>query len=314
MAADGLVDGSDNEEQAETFENWGDDETATTKCLFTDRVFSSVSDCLFHARESYGLDLMQARMPPGRTLPSRICPANSTRVLASRRPLPLEASLPLQVARTLRLDTYGCISLVNFIRRSMAAPDANAEAVAQAIAGCDVSAPQSWPWRDEMYLTPALPDDPLLYSLAMGMDGDDDEPLESDAPATEHAREMMAEMRAMQAQMAEVLGGIFGDEVAGRATADGHPQASGEAAGSTSAVCASTGLATSAGSSGSSLVPPGQPRPAAPILGSPVGPSGKRVDAAEDSSYFASYARLGIHEEMLADQVHTTLAPQTPTA
>lgn len=235
-------------------------------------------------------------------------PPESAHVLACRRPLLLEASFPHQVVRTLGLDTYGCISLVNFIRRSMAAPDACPEAVAKAIASCHMSAPQSWPWRDEMYLSPVLSDDPLLYSLAMGMDEDDDELVETEAlPAAgaeaEHAREMMAEMRAMQAQMAEVLGGLFGEESdAGRSATDGHAQASGETAQSTSAA-AGSGLETSPAPSGSLPVPAGKPRPPASILGSPVGPSGSRVDAAEDLSYFASYARLGIHEEMLADHV-----------
>jgi hypothetical protein len=57
MAADV---GSDDDEQPENFEGWGDDETAVTKCLFTDRIFDSVPDCLAHARDSYGLDVMQA--------------------------------------------------------------------------------------------------------------------------------------------------------------------------------------------------------------------------------------------------------------
>lgn len=56
----GIVDGSDSEERPETFEDWGDDETAMTKCLFTDRIFDSVPDCLSHARDAYGLDVMQA--------------------------------------------------------------------------------------------------------------------------------------------------------------------------------------------------------------------------------------------------------------
>ena len=54
------------------------------------------------------------------------------------------------------------------------------------------------------------------------------------------------------------------------------------------------------------------PSAAAGPLGSPVGPSGKRIDVVEDSAYYASYARLGIHEEMLADRVHQFKNQFTP--
>jgi len=145
------------------------------------------------------------------------------------------------VIRTLKLDTYGCISLVNFIRSSVAAPGADAAAVAKAVMGCDATAPQSWPWRDEAHLKPVLADDPLLYSLAMGMD-DDDEGEEGEAGAApsdgaggaaaeaEHAREVMAEMRAMQAQMAEVLSGVFSDDDAAGPAAVGPRGAAASAA------------------------------------------------------------------------------------
>ena len=39
--------------------------------------------------------------------------------------------------------------------------------------------------------------------------------------------------------------------------------------------------------------------------GCPVGPAGKRVSLESDASYFASYSRLAIHEEMLSDAVRT---------
>ena len=51
---------SENEEEKMDFEDWGEDEPAPTKCLFTDRVFDSVHECLAHSAESFGLDLMQA--------------------------------------------------------------------------------------------------------------------------------------------------------------------------------------------------------------------------------------------------------------
>ena len=203
-----------------------------------------------------------------------------------------------QVIRKLALDTYGCIALVNFIRASMAAPGSDAAAVAKAVNDCDTSLRQAFPWRDDKYMQPVLEDDPLLYSLAAGVEDDDDDqdPAEggrlisaksgSEDSGSEQMNAMMAEMRAMQAQMA----GILGDFVGGDET--NAPLGRGERE--------STGVEAAAKTPTSGLA----------LLGSPVGPSGKRVDAADDSSYFASYGRLGIHEEMLAD--HVSPIPRNP--
>ena len=76
------LDGDDDDDG--DWEAWGDVEPAPTRCLFSDRVFDSAAECLDHAASDYGLDV----------------PA---------------------IISALRLDLYGYVRLVNYIRHAVGA-------------------------------------------------------------------------------------------------------------------------------------------------------------------------------------------------
>ena len=126
---DDSADSDDQWEDGEV-EDWDEPENAPTRCLFTDREFTSPSECLAHAASSHGLDLHL-------------------------------------LIRRLKLDLYDKMKLVNFLRRSLRAPGADVAAVVAAVVACQPGAPEPWPWSEDTNLQPVLADDPLLYSLSM---------------------------------------------------------------------------------------------------------------------------------------------------
>ena len=126
---DDSADSDDQWEDGEV-EDWDEPENAPTRCLFTDREFTSPSECLAHAASSHGLDLHL-------------------------------------LIRRLKLDLYDKMKLVNFLRKSLRAPGADVAAVVAAVVACQPGAPEPWPWSEDSNLQPVLADDPLLYSLSM---------------------------------------------------------------------------------------------------------------------------------------------------
>ena len=192
---------SDDELEPE-FEDWGEDEPAPTKCLFTDTIYDSVAECLAAAATTHGLDLMKARQPGAeQNVPSQRRPVSPPRA---------------QIARSLRLSMVGCVQLVNYVRFCVAKKSAaDGAAVVAAVVSAAGGPEGEWPWRDDAYLAPVLPDDPLLYSLAAMADdgGEEEEAAEAEEGLGSAAMaEAVAEVRAMHAQMADVLSGVLRDE------------------------------------------------------------------------------------------------------
>jgi len=267
---------SSDDELEPDFEDWGDDEPAPTKCLFTDTIYDSVAECLAAANTTHGLDLMK-------------------------------------IARSLRLDMVGCVQLVNYVRFHVA-KQADGGAVVAVVVSAAGWQEGEWPWRDDAYLTPVLPDDPLLYSLAAMADdgGEGEEAAEAEEGLGSAAvAEAVAEVRAMHAQMADVLSGVLRDEqlVCAAASAPNGTDKDGTA----KAISARTGPrsgpsgggATGNGAAAEDAEDAAEAECGGARGGCPVGPAGKRVSLESDASYFASYSRLAIHEEMLSDAVRT---------
>ena len=50
------------------WEDWAEPEEAPTRCLFTERIFSSAAECLSHAVQEYQLDLVQVSSRRAATL------------------------------------------------------------------------------------------------------------------------------------------------------------------------------------------------------------------------------------------------------
>ena len=366
-----VMSASDDELEPD-FEDWGEDEPAPTKCLFTDTIYDSVAECLAAAATTHGLDLMKARQPGAeQNVPSQRRPVSPPRA---------------QIARSLRLSMVGCVQLVNYVRFCVAKKSAaDGAAVVAAVVSAAGGPEGEWPWRDDAYLAPVLPDDPLLYSLAAMADdgGEEEEAAEAEEGLGSAAMaEAVAEVRAMHAQMADVLSGVLRDEqqacaaasapngtdkdgtaeamdreiarrstvwaatgapmgyMRGRTTEEtvthGHTDTHSETQTQThrdrdtqthntaqdSASCAGhTALSAQAisasagprsGPSGGGATGHGAAAEDAAQTecggargGCPVGPAGKRVSLESDASYFASYSRLAIHEEMLSDAVRT---------
>lgn len=103
-------------------------EPAPTQCLFSEKIFPTAAECLSHAAQAHGVDLAD-------------------------------------IAGSLRLDIYSRVKLVNFVRGRVAAA-ASSAAIAQELRQAAASeARGAWPWEDERFLVPVVPEDPLLYSL-----------------------------------------------------------------------------------------------------------------------------------------------------
>ena len=198
---------------------------------------------------------------------------------------------------TLGLDIYGRVKLVNYVRtraKSGAAPAEVAQVLQQAAAG----EPAGWPWQSDDFLMPVLPEDPLLYSLGAppASDGSSgatkpvdvtDDPMvgdDDDEPAAGGAGEtalLLQTIEHMRSEMAVMLG-LNEEEAAGGEAQPKEATKAGGAEGVSSAAAGGDGK-------GDAQATEGQ-------YGSADG---------ESSAYFNSYAKLSIHEDMLADSVRT---------
>lgn len=158
----------DDEVEAGGFEGWSDEELAPTRCIFTDKVFDSASACLAHAASEYGLDLVA-------------------------------------VARAHKLDVYGCVRLVNYVRAAIASPGSAPDAIASSVRDCTPGGQA--PWDDDANLVAALADDPLLYSLPplVGADDEWNEEDGGDEMASVEAEAAMAAVVQMREQMARMI-------------------------------------------------------------------------------------------------------------
>ena len=118
------------------WESFNEPEVAPTVDLFSDRVFESAAAALAHAKAAHGLDLAS-------------------------------------IAFGLKLDIYGRVRLVNYVRSRAAAADESAAIVKSVKEGASSSNGATWPWADDKFLVPVLPEDPLLYSLGAPTSGGD---------------------------------------------------------------------------------------------------------------------------------------------
>ena len=182
----------------------------------------------------------------------------------------------------LKLDLYDKMKLVNFLRTSLRTPGADVAAVVATVVACQPGAPESWPWSEDTYLQPVLADDPLLYSLSMGDDEADE--AEEQADALEAVGALHETVALMRQEMRAVLSGL--DDVPARSSArsseaDADADADGGAAASAQA-----------------------PAEGTVAEGPTEGEYGTQA-AVAGSSYFGSYSRFGIHQEMLQDTVRT---------
>lgn len=239
------------------------------------------------------------------------------------------------VAHSLQLDMYGCIQLINFIRSNGQTPSETTQLVASA-------SEQPWPWASEQFFRPVLEDDPLLYSLpsmvlaksaagtSEGANADDDDEEAADAAAAAHAMAATAELgeldaiSMMRSQMAAVIGSEDGAPATGEHSGvlSGSVTTAAEAAAAAAAavVAAAAQAAAAFGASATvqaavqaavqaptqAQVPAGS-KPSGAAAGSLGAASALDAEAAArvDQSYYESYARLSIHEEMLSDRVRT---------
>ena len=264
----------EEEEEDDDWEGYAEPEPEPTRDLFSERVFDSAAECLEHAAKEHGLDLSA-------------------------------------IASCLKLDIYGRVKLVNYVRKNLIDqlyPEAVVAVVKQA---AETDNP---PWNDDKYLMPAIPDDPLLYSLGSPMGGDDVFGDDSELPggiggadAEEQSGLLLETIQQMRTEMASLLGLNEGT--------DGAPS-SGMAADPPAGAGIGEGGARSLGgrgTAGSDLPAPPPPEPthsAAAGGGATEGEYGSTEGP--ESKYFASYARLGIHEEMLTDHVRTQASGQWP--
>ena len=182
----------------------------------------------------------------------------------------------------LKLDLYDKMKLVNFLRTSLRTPGADVAAVVATVVACQPGAPESWPWSEDTYLQPVLADDPLLYSLSM--DDDEADEAEEQADALEAVGALHETVALMRQEMRAVLSGL--DDVPARSSArsseaDADADADGGAAASAQAPAEGTAAE-----------------------GPTEGEYGTQA-AVAGSSYFGSYSRFGIHQEMLQDTVRT---------
>lgn len=125
----------DDDDDAE-WESWAEPEVAPTRDLFSLRMFATAADCLAYAKTEHALDLAT-------------------------------------VAKDLRLDIYGRVKLVNYVRARAAAGD-QPKAIVQAVSQAAGGERASWPWVGDEYLMPVVEEDPLLYSLGAPVSGDGD--------------------------------------------------------------------------------------------------------------------------------------------
>ena len=117
----------DDEGDDEQWESWAEPEVAPTRDLFSLKMFATAADCLAYANSEHGLDLAT-------------------------------------IAASLRLDIYGRVKLVNYVR-ARAAAENEPKAIVQAVVKAASGDRAGWPWLGDEYLMPVVEEDPLLYSL-----------------------------------------------------------------------------------------------------------------------------------------------------
>ncbi|XP_015757201.1 PREDICTED: protein arginine N-methyltransferase 3-like [Acropora digitifera] len=119
-----LSEESENEDEWEEIER--EDLTISTLCLFCDKCFKNAEDVWRHCSSAHGVDIIKIKRNHG-------------------------------------LDFYGCIKLINFIRKMKPSPES-----------LTIVAPP-FPWESEEFLNPTMPNDELLQ-----YDFDDDSDVEMD--------------------------------------------------------------------------------------------------------------------------------------
>ena len=269
---DAAADDDDDDDDDDEWDDGEEDdefepEAAPTRGLFSAQEFASPAECLADAASDHGLDVQQ-------------------------------------IIGRLRLDLYGRMKLVNYLRTSVGKPGADAATLVAAVNACAPGAPSAWPWSDDAYLQPALPDDPLLYSLTAA--DADEEAAEDDAVDAVEAVGALHETVALMRQEMKAVLNSLDDSTAGGSGGGGGGGGSGS--GEASAAAPPPAASGSNASAAAASKPAGESSStttsaAAAAEGPSEGEYGSR-DGAE-SSYFGSYARVGIHEEMLRDAVRT---------
>ena len=263
------VDADFEADDDEDWDTWEEPEPAPTRCLFTSQIFDSAALCLAHAATAYGLDLA---------------------AIAARH----------------RLDIYGRVQLVNYVRSCAAEAGSSPSAITDSINQAG-SRGNALPWVDEKYLVPVLPEDPLLYSIppassasaagdpAAGEDEIDDDavalPSGIRTGASEQQTALLLEtINHMRSEMATLLGLDEDDKAPPKDVSDGNAAASSDVG----AVVRNTGATMATHDSAAGPKPNDAPS---------EGQYGSADSAS--SAYFDSYAKLAIHEEMLGDAVRT---------
>ena len=269
----------------EGWDDFNEPEVAPTQCLFTTQIFESAALCLAHAKSAHGLDLAA-------------------------------------IAVELRLDIYGRVQLVNYVRtlagQASASPADIVKAVKQAAAGDR----KSWPWAEERFMKPVLAEDPLLYSLGAptGATAADDVEMEAEeTPAAvaslgaggaaasaaaggeeQQSAALLETIQLMRSEMVTMLG-LSEEDVS-----DGAPRPAG----------ASDGSAGGGGGSSSSEGPLAGAKKETANEGAANGKAAAGATQGEygsadgaSTAYFESYAKLSIHEEMLADGQRRSTPP-----
>ena len=276
---------SDDDEE---WDHFNEPEVAQTQCLFTTRIFESSALCLAHAKSAHGLDLAA-------------------------------------IAVELRLDIYGRVQLVNYVRTLAGAASASPSDIVKAVQQAAAGDRASWPWAHEQFMKPVLAEDPLLYSLSAPTDAVAVGDIEMEAEETpaavaslgvggaaasaaggeeQQSAALLETIQLMRSEMVTMLG--LGEED----VSDGAPRPAGASDGS------------GGGDGGSSSE--GPPAAAAKETANEGAASGKAAEKATQgeygsadgasTAYFESYAKLSIHEEMLADGQRISTPPQASAA
>ncbi|GLC40712.1 hypothetical protein PLESTB_000030300 [Pleodorina starrii] len=218
-----------------------------------------------------------------------------------------------------RLDEYGIIRVINFIRSQVAAGSDPLPLLAAASGGGAAGA--AAPWLDDRYLVPALEDDALLFydfedvaaaaaaaaaggtpdgaagPGAAGGGGDGAAAAATATAASELAR-LREENEALRTALAAMRQAFLPEELREDSGGEGPSTSAAAAAPAPAAADAGAGASTSVPAAGS----PGQAAdPEAAAAAAVAAAAARKVDAA----YFDSYSYFDIHREMLGDKPRT---------
>ena len=223
----------------------------------------------------------------------------------------------------LRLDIYGRVKLINYVRsRSADQPATVASDLQKAAAGPRAS----WPWNGDQYFTPVVAEDPLLCSLG---DADDDDvamlddaeedatvaaarraagAAEGETSGGAEAEALLETVAQMRSEMAVLLG--LNEDVQPEESDDEKEELPDVSADGSAATSASKGTPLGAGFVEWMKDPNAQATAKAAVAAGKglenAATEGQYGSADGDSSgYFDSYARLSIHEDMLSDKIRT---------